>query len=58
MSDIYVKSLFMRPQLNALTGLPATIFFVISYNAISGLPHGPYTVKNLRPILCKPDILN
>ena len=29
-------------------------FFVKMYIAISGLPHGPYTVKNLSPVVLSP----
>ena len=32
-------------------GFPSKIAFVNLNNAISGLPHGPYTVKNLSPVV-------
>ena len=34
-------------------GLPLAIASVNRNNAISGLPHGPYTVKNLSPVVGK-----
>ena len=38
------------PLLNTLIGLPLSIESEKIIGAISGLPHGPYTVKNLRPV--------
>ena len=40
----------MLPLLKTWIGLPARIASVNLNNAISGLPHGPYTVKNLNPV--------
>ena len=45
MSSMYVKSLFMFPSLKTEIGLPDNILLVKINIAISGRPHGPYTVK-------------
>ena len=50
MSSIKVKSLCIFPLLNTLIVCCPNIAFVKIIGAISGLPQGPYTVKNLNPI--------
>ena len=44
----------MLPLLKTLMGLPARMASVKSIGAMSGLPHGPYTVKNLNPVAFMP----
>ena len=48
---MYVKSLVISPLLYTSISVPCTILSTNLYSAISGLPHGPYAVKNLRPVV-------
>src|SRR5690606_23860211 len=51
MSATYVKSRRCLPWLNTLIGLPSRMFLVNRKSAMSGRPHGPYTVKNRNPVV-------
>ena len=50
MSSTNVKSRLWWPWLNTSMGLPSRMFFVNRNSAMSGRPHGPYTVKKRRPV--------
>ena len=49
-SSMYVKSRRIRPWLNSLIGRPCKIASRKSHIAMSGRPHGPYTVKKRKPV--------
>ena len=49
-SSIYVKDLDCSPLPNNFNCLPSTTQWINLSTDISGLPKGPYTVKNLKPI--------
>ena len=53
MSSMYVKSRIICPWLNTGMGSPARIPRVNLNSAMSGRPHGPYTVKKRRPVTGK-----
>ena len=53
-SSTYVKSRIILPLLKTLIGRSLIIASVNKNKAISGLPHGPYTVKNLKPVVGRP----
>ncbi|MNW13342.1 hypothetical protein D3C71_2112800 [compost metagenome] len=50
MSSMKVKSRCIWPWLNTLIGSPLRMASVNSHGAMSGRPHGPYTVKKRRPV--------
>ncbi len=49
-SSTKVKSRFSRPASYSVMGRPETIASANIHGAMSGLPHGPYTVKKRSPV--------
>ena len=56
MSSMKVKSRPMSPWLNTGIGSPLRMARVKMNAAMSGLPHGPYTVKKRKPVSGRPNI--
>jgi hypothetical protein len=54
MSSTYVKSRTIFPSLNTGIASPARMPLVNLKSAMSGRPHGPYTVKKRRPVIGMP----
>ena len=54
MSSMKVKSRIMSPWLKTLMVSPFEMALAKSIGAMSGRPHGPYTVKYRRPVIAMP----
>ena len=50
-----MKSRSIWPLLKTSIGRPARIALVNRNNAMSGRPHGPYTVKKRKPVVGRPE---